>query len=75
MTGLIMNTPCYYFASPFNEKHWMRYYKLQMQNDLYLQLFSRFGAISVQEYVSKVVTHRSSTFDLVYKLRRTKVQG
>ena len=39
----------------------------------YSELLSKFGAISIQEYVSKGITHPVFYVDLVYKLRR--VQG
>ena len=39
------------------------------------QIIFKFGLISFQEYVSKGPTHTFLYFDLVYRLRRTKVAG
>ena len=38
----------------------------------YSELLSKFGAISIQDYVSKGITHPVFYGDLVYKLRRVK---
>ena len=41
-------------------------------NGLKLRFLSKFSDISIQEYVSKGISHRSSTVYLVYKLKRVK---
>ena len=41
----------------------------------YSELLSKFGAISIQEYVSKGITHPVFYGDLVYKLRRVKSES
>ena len=53
-----------------------RYHKLQKTFGKffmsYSELLSKFGTISLQEYVSEGITHPVFYGDLVYKLRRVK---
>ena len=56
--------------------HGYRFHKLRKKFGKffrsYSELLSKFGAISIQEYVSKGITHPVFYSDLVYKLRRVK---